>query len=212
MGLNRSFLPSPGPGSGDDNVQNVLREHPKNGKRRQMKLGRVVVYYLLLLALPASSVQANDSSLAASSREFVQKFYESYVPKALAGRTEPAWQFAIDKMSARFDGALLKALKDDLAAQARSSGEIVGLDFDPFLNSQDPAGRYEAGSARQEGKIYLVDVYPVTSGKRSKEPGVVAELAYKNGHWRVVNFRYPGSDDLLTILKKLKASRESHQG
>jgi hypothetical protein len=77
----------------------------------QMKLGRLVIYYLLLLVLHASSVQANDSSLAASSREFVQKFYESYVPKALAGHTGPAWQFAIDNMSASFDGGLLEALK-----------------------------------------------------------------------------------------------------
>src|SRR5262245_41509392 len=108
----------------------------------QMKLGRVAISYLLLLVLHASSVQADDSALAASSREFVQKFYKSYVPKALAGHTGPAWQFAIDNMSASFDGGLLEALKDDLAAQAQSSGDdIVGLDFDPFLNSQDPAKR-----------------------------------------------------------------------
>ena len=178
----------------------------------QMKLGRVVIYYLLLLVLHASSGQAADSSLAASSREFVQKFYASYVPKALAGHTGPAWQFAIDKMSASFDGGLLGALKDDLAAQAQSSGDdIVGLDFDPFLNSQDPAERYEVGSARQEGTKYLVDVYPVMSGKRSKEPSVVPELAYENGHWLFVNFRYPGDDDLLTILGLMKADRESNQ-
>jgi hypothetical protein len=176
-----------------------------------MKLGRVVIYYLLLLVLNASSVQANDSSLAASSREFVQKFYDWYVPKALAENTVPAFQFAIDDMSAAFDGGLLAALKDDAAAQERSGGEIVGLDFDPFLNSQDPAERYEVGSARQEGTRYLVDVYPVMSGKRSQEPSVVAELAHKNDHWLFVNFRYPGSDDLLTTLGLLKASRESHQ-
>jgi len=177
-----------------------------------MKLARVPIYYLLLLVLHASPVQANDTSLAASSREFVRKFYESYVPKALAGHAGPAWQFAVDNMSASFDSGLLEALKDDLAAQAQSTGDdIVGLDFDPFLNTQDPAERYEVGSARQEGTKYLVDVYPVMSGKRSEEPGVVPELVYENGHWLFVNFRYPGADDLLTILRLMKASRASDQ-
>lgn len=177
-----------------------------------MKLSRAVIYYFLLLVLQASSAEASDSSLVASSREFVEKFYAAYVPKALAEHAGPAWQFAIDKMSASFDGGLLQALKDDLAAQAQSSGDdIVGLDFDPFLYSQDPAEHFEVGAARQEGTKYLVNVYPVISGKRSQEPGVIPELMYEKGHWLFVNFRYPGDDDLLTILKLMKASRESQQ-
>lgn len=174
-----------------------------------MRLGRGA-FYLLLLVLHASSAQAAD--LAAAGREFVQKFYAAYVPKALAQNTGPAWQFAVDSMSASFDGELLQALKDDLAAQAKSTGDdIVGLDFDPFLNSQDPATRYEVGAARQAGARYLVDVYPVMSGKRAKEPSVVPELAYDNGHWLFVNFRYPGNDDLLTILRLMKANRAGDQ-
>jgi len=178
---------------------------------RPIKLGMAAICYLLLLALQASSAQASDSSLTAS-REFVQKFYETYVPKALAGQPNPPWRLAVDKMSADFDGELVQALKDDLAAQAQAKGDdIVGLDFDPFLDTQDPAARYEVGSARQEGKDYLVDVYPVTSGKRSEEPGVVPELAYENGRWVFVNFRYPEGGDLLTLLKQMKADRESQQ-
>jgi hypothetical protein len=176
-----------------------------------MKPGRIVVYSLLFLVLHVASAQADDSSLAASSRDFVQKFYDAYVPQAHAERTTPASQFAIDQMSASFDGDLLAALKEDAAAQAKSSDEVVGLDFDPFLNSQDPAERYEVGSATQAGTKYLVDVYAVMSGKRSQDPAVVAELVYENGHWLFVNFRYPGNDDLLTVLRTLKADRESQQ-
>ena len=176
-----------------------------------MKVGRVVLYYLLLLVLHASSAHADDSSLAASSRDFVQKFYDAYVPQALAEHTGPAWQFAIDHMSASFDGGLLAALKDDAAAQARSSDDIVGLDFDPFLSSQDPTERYEVGTATQEGAKYLVPVYPVMAGKRSQEPAVIADVEQEDGQWRFVNFRYPGSDDLLTVLRSLKESRESPQ-
>jgi len=176
-----------------------------------MKVGRVVLYYLLFLVLQASSAHADDSSLAAASRDFVQKFYDAYVPQAHAERTTPASQFAIDSLSASFGGDLLAALKEDAAAQAKSTDEVVGLDFDPFLNSQDPAERYEVGSATQAGTKYLVDVYAVTSGKRSPDPAVIAELVYENGHWLFTNFRYPGNDDLLTVLRTLKADRESQQ-
>lgn len=176
-----------------------------------MKVGRIVFYYLLFLILQASSAHADDASLAASSRDFVQKFYDAYVPQALAEHTVPASQLAIEQMSASFEAGLVAALKDDAAAEARSSDEIVGLDFDPFLNSQDPAERYEVGSATKEGSTYLVDVYPVMSGKRSPDPAVIVELEHENGHWLFLNFRYPGNDDLLTVLKTLKADRESHQ-
>jgi hypothetical protein len=175
------------------------------------KLGMAAIGYALLLVLNISWVQASDASLTAG-REFVQKFYETYVPKALAGQPDPPWRLAVDKMRADFDDELVKALTDDLAAQAQAKGDdIVGLDFDPFLDTQDPAQRYEVGAARQEGKDYLVDVYPVMSGKRAEKPGVIPELAYENGHWRFVNFRYPEGGDLLTLLKLMKADRESQQ-
>jgi len=178
---------------------------------KPIKLGMAAICYLLLLALQASSAQASDASLTAS-REFVQSFYKIYVPKALAGQPSPPWRIAVDKMSADFDAELVQALKDDLAAQAVAKGDdIVGLDFDPFLDTQDPVQHYEVGSARQEGKDYLVDVYPVTSGKRSEKPGVVPEVANENGHWVFVNFRYPEGGDLLTLLKQMKADRESQQ-
>jgi hypothetical protein len=184
---------------------------PKWQGGRLMKSSRVVICYLMLLVLQASSAQADDSSLAASGRDFVQKFYDAYVPQALAEHTVPASQFAIDHLSTSFDAELLAALKDDAAAEAKSSDEIVGLDFDPFLNSQDPAERYEVGSATKQGSTYLVDVSAVMAGKRSQDPAVIAELVYEDGHWLFANFRYPGNDDLLTVLKTLKADRESQQ-
>jgi hypothetical protein len=165
----------------------------------------------LLLALQLSSARASDASLEASARDFVQQFYDSYVPKAAAEKRGPAWRFAIDDMSARFDGELLEALKDDAAAEAQSGDESDGLDFDPFMNSQDPAERYEVGSVSQDGPTFLANVYAVASGKRSAEPSVIAALAHKDGHWLFVNFRYPGNDDLLTILRVLKEGRKGQQ-
>jgi hypothetical protein len=54
-------------------------------------------------------------------------------------------QIAMEKQGSQFESGLLAALKEDVAAQAAAKGEIVGLDFDPFLNTQDPAESYEVG-------------------------------------------------------------------
>jgi hypothetical protein len=59
-------------------------------------------------------------------------------PKSLKDGTDTAWNLAIKTKSSVFSPQLALALKEDSAAQAKAEGEIVGLDFDPFLNSQDP--------------------------------------------------------------------------
>ena len=69
----------------------------------------------------------------------------------------------------------------------------------------------DARGLRRKDSTYLVEVYPVMSGKRSPDPAVIVELAYENGRWLFMNFRYPGNDDLLTVLRTLKADRESQQ-
>ena len=51
-------------------------------------------------------------------------------------------------------------------------------------SSQDPAERYEVGTATQEGAKYLVPVYPVMAGKRSQEPAVIADVEQEDGQWR----------------------------
>ena len=63
---------------------------------------------------------------------------------------------------------LLAGLKEDMAAAAAApEGEEVGLDFDPFLDAQDPADRYEVKSVSKKGTKYLADVYCKTEGKWS---------------------------------------------
>jgi hypothetical protein len=102
-----------------------------------------------------------------------------------------------------------------LAAAAKNSDEIVGLDFDPFLNTQDPCNRYEVGKAIAKGNSYWVEVYGICSGKRSAKPDVWPEVVRVNGHWRFANFHYehqageyPDSADLLGILKTLRQDRQ----
>lgn len=142
-----------------------------------------------------------------SVRRFVQEFYDWYVPKTLNDNSSPAWNFAINIKRSVFSPQLAQALQDDSAAQAKADGEVVGLDFDPFLNSQDPGLHYKVGMITQKGKSYWVDVHSVSAGKLSVKPRIVAEVVRKNGQWCLVDFHYSNGHNLLGVLKELKESR-----
>jgi hypothetical protein len=48
-----------------------------------------------------------------------------------------------------FSVQLLTLLQEDLAARLRANHEIVGLDFDPFFNSQDLSDQYTIGMRKR---------------------------------------------------------------
>ncbi len=173
---------------------------------------RIFKFIPLLLLVSSVSLQAqanvvgqNDSG---SARGFVREFYNWYVPKALQDNTTPAFELALKQRSSVLSPQLVLALKEDGAAQDKAPGEIVGIDFDPFLNSQDPAKHYEVGAVTQKGESYWVEICGTWPGKSHKKPDVVAELAQKNGKWVFINFHYYGNKDLLAILKALRLSRQ----
>ncbi len=161
-----------------------------------------------LLSIPAAliflvlSVKAQDSPQA-----FVQNFYNWYIPIALNSKKGPASDIALRTKAVLFSKELAKALREDSQAQAKAHGEIVGIDWDPFLNSQDPENQYEAVKVTQIGDRYFVDVYGLNSGKRSEKPDVVAELRLDAGKWVFVNFHSVDGHNLLASLKSLSESR-----
>ena len=103
--------------------------------------------------------------------------------------------------------ALPISLREDSQAQAKAHGEIVGIDWDPFLNSQDPEDQYEAVKVTQIGERYFVDVYGLDVGKRHEKPDVVVELRQEAGKWVFVNFHSIDGHNLLASLKSLAESR-----
>lgn len=182
-----------------------------------MRISNAIVCSGLLLVFatsnslnaPANSHQhVNESCL-----NFVQGFYDWYVPKTLKGNGGPAWDHALKEKPSAFESQLFQQLKEDSSAQAKAQSEIVGLDFDPFLNSQDPGERYLVGKVARTGGTYWVDVYEISSGKKSEKPIVVPEVALKGGRCTFVNFHYgkgnrPQHENLLSILKSLRESRQ----
>jgi hypothetical protein len=139
---------------------------------------------------------------------FVQGFFDWYVPLAKKENREPASNTAIRIKHTLFSKELVLALREDAAAEARASGNIVGLDFDPFLYSQDPSDRYDVGKINRKDDRYWVEVYSTRYGEKADHPDVIAELAYRDSRWMFVNFHYPDSgEDLMQILKSLRDSR-----
>jgi hypothetical protein len=168
---------------------------------------RATVIVLGFFLLSASAAWADNAGQKQAS-DFVQKFYNWYVPIALKTTKEPSSDLAIAKRGSLFEASLLRALKADAEAARNSPGDIVGLDFDPFLNAQDPSKKYVAGDVSESGGLYLVGVYSVDKGKRAAKPDVVAELKPAKDSFVFTNFRYGADGDLVAILKQLADDRE----
>jgi len=159
---------------------------------------------LFALIAGAPTLHAEDSS----PRKFVQDFYEWYVPMSARSHSEDASNIALKKRSSAFSAELLKALKEDALASSKSPGEIVGLDWDPFLNSQEQIERCVIGNISSKNGSFRVDIYDILGGKKDKKPNIIAEVKQENGHWIFVNFWNPDGGNLLSELRELSKSRK----
>lgn len=161
----------------------------------------------LLLASSCASAQSSAPKAdEASCRTFVQSFYDWHV--AHGSNFEKTFKLKRSVLSPQLGNALAA----DLAAAKKNADEIVGLDFDPFLNSQDPAARYRVGKVMVKEGSCLAEVASVPPDK-SRKLDATAELRLQNGGWKFVNFHYgsengPTNENLLSILQQLKRDRE----
>jgi hypothetical protein len=164
----------------------------------------------LMLAVALSCSGHGTTTDSDSVRNFVQDFYSWYVPTSAQGPADRPSDLVLKKRPAAFDSTLARELKEDADAQSKSPGDIVGLDFDPFLAAQDPCERYEVVAVRKEVESFRVSVRGSGGCENHEEPDVVAEVIAKDGGWLFANFHYPRSagGDLLSILKKLRDDRK----
>lgn len=174
-----------------------------------MKTLTTVACMLLAASLCVPTANgAIDGQTRQQVKRFVHDFYNWYVAQALKNDKQPAWSAALKDKRSAFSPALFLALKEDSDAQAKAS-EIVGLDFDPFLNTQDPCDRYEVGNVIPHAAGYRIEIYGVCSGKRNQKPDVVADLIRQDGSWAFTNFLYPAiHGDLRDILRALRQERQ----
>ena len=171
---------------------------------------------LVIILLPVSVAQAAPArhpSREAACKAAVQQFYDWYTPMVRQERRTAPWDRAVKARSASFDPELRRWLAVDAAARARQPDDIVGLDFDPFLNSQDPALKYRVQRITQVRSGYRAYVHAVYAGKVSPAPSAIPELALRRGRWVFLNFHFPVDErstetqDLLAFLKGRDAGR-----
>ena len=144
---------------------------------------------------------------AESCRSFVREFYKWYT------QDDGKWGYddALKRRRGSFSAELVRRLQEDRAAQARTPGEITGLDFDPFINAQDLAQEYRVGKVTRRGKSYLAQVFGIWNGKKSVKPDVTPELVFTRGRWVFVNFHYEAlpkeQSNLLRVLELYRKDR-----
>ena len=150
-------------------------------------------------ATAASALPSIDSAAVS----FVQAFYQTYGPRGAASGLA-AVDSLLKERPTLFTPTLLAALRRDAAARAAAKGDIVGLDWEPLLNSQDPCARYTVGAASRVASRIRVNVYAACDGTRSDSATVVAEVEPVGPSWAFANFIYgPPTGDLLQALRAL---------
>lgn len=163
----------------------------------------------ILSAVPAHAASPTAGSDADSAKKFVQEFYAWYLREEKKDHKEDLSTFAFKTKPQWFSDALIRGLKEDEAAQARDPGEVVGLDFDPFLNAQDVCEPYKTGQVAAEGARYRVEIFGSCPEPGSTQPDVIAAVEKRNGAWVFVDFYYPGNGDLFSVLAGLKKERDT---
>jgi len=159
----------------------------------------------------ASSVFASAQPSVESCRKFVESFYAWYVPRVQKTPDLPI--LALKQKPEAFAPALRSALQADFEASAKVKDDIVGIDYDPFLGSQDLAERYDLRNVAIKNDSCFAEIWgkwPANPGDRQQpRPDAIAELKLDGETWQFVNFSYPYDDmDLMGNLAELRKERE----
>jgi hypothetical protein len=123
-----------------------------------------------------------------SCRIFVQKFYDWYWNRFtdraesldFNQRSLPTDNDVLKRDPPVLDSELLKLLKKE-EADMIATQEIGNLDFDPFLNTQDPQGKYLVSNVTIAGGHCKAAI------SRGRE---VMELRKSGSSWLIVNLHY----------------------
>ncbi|MEO6068770.1 MAG: hypothetical protein ABIQ41_12420 [Gemmatimonadales bacterium] len=140
---------------------------------------------------------ATDSHL--DLRGEVQAFYDWYSDTA-----------SLDRSTATVLAVLPQVLSPDLRTLLQAdekckdaSQSICNIEFDPFLNSQDPCARYEVRAPVPHGDTLAFPIYPNCAWMRDTAPALIALALPLDSGWVFTNFIYGGgSADLRTILSR----------
>lgn len=183
-------------------------------------LARSIVLGLLCTAAYGAEPSAvkpkapKQNTQAQAAQAFVQGFYDWYVETSKRSHDQWPMDAALKSRRWPMSEAIIAGLKADEAAAAKDPDEVVGIDFDPFLNAQDECFPYKAGQATQNGDRFEVQVFDSKTAcpgdPNPQLPTVIVQVEPHKGSWIFTDFIYPGppQQDLLGVLKALKEERD----
>lgn len=203
--------------AGKGNNQLVLFR-PRNQLALMITMRNIFVGVLMTLAMAGIS-RGQTLKRGESCHQFVQNFYDWYAAKARSNQTTHyPLDLALKDRAPSFSPDLAREVKEVLDIEARD--HQAWLDFDPILNTQDPADRYAVGGIIHKGAHCLVKVYALPRTGTDVMPVVVPELVGRKGGWTFVNFHYPdeASDPrnenlaamLKILLREIQQTRDAH--
>jgi len=149
-----------------------------------------------------------------SCRVFVQNFYDMYWNQFANESGDPSasgkaysYDDALRRNPPVLSEELIRLIKKDEDTSKAAGGDIVNLDFDPFLDSNGPVGKYLVKSASVVNGVCQA---AIEGGHGIHE---VAELKKSGSSWQFINFHYSHysedgktrefpDDDLIHILNR----------
>jgi hypothetical protein len=172
-----------------------LSTYVERGSALALALGA----FLIAGCQPSGSLVQRQTDGHADLRAEVQAFYDWYLEPNHDGRTVGTVLIERPQVLAAELRALLQADRSCVAeAQA-----ICNLDFDPFLNSQDPCAKYEVREQVADSGTPRFNVYAVCSGERGEVPDLQVTVQPLDSGWVFVNMDYGmEGTDLLTLLRR----------
>jgi len=177
----------------------------------------VLISAFLANATIPSAIAQDTQKQEQSCKDFVQGFYNWYLGRSAVNEKSqtagPAWDDVAHLRPQALSPELLTLLKADLAASEANHDDIVGLDWDPFLATQDPSTNFFVASAVVNNGRCNAVVNGIAHGK--KRETVMPELSSVGATWVFVNFHYkidktqsPADENLIATLKLLADERK----
>jgi hypothetical protein len=153
---------------------------------------------------PTLGTPATDAA-ARSATQYAQAFYDWYRVRG------DKYESAIRDSPSAFEPVLLGAMRADLDAQSHSPDEVVGLDWDPLLATQDPCDPYRVQGTTRRGDTILVSMKGTCADRAPQAgPDVIAEIGRLGDRWVFLDFRHAGDPgSLRQDLTRLREERAS---
>jgi predicted enzyme related to lactoylglutathione lyase len=132
--------------------------------------------------------------------QWAERFLARYLGEADQTEEKPEGWSPYTEIERDLTPELAAALKADRDAAADNPGEIVGLDFDPFVDAQDFCGPYQArGAVPFEGRVDVA-LFNGCGWGHPFVPDVIYVLERREGRWVLANIRLRSGSTLLEVL------------